>query len=312
MTDAVENPVDNPVDTGAAPVDNTPAPVDNGGQVPAAASPAPQEVSNPFASLPENWRSSLVESAGIQGDDAGKVLSQLERVSDMGTLVKNYISAQDRIRRGELSNGLPENATEQQLADWREANGVPQAADQYQVELGDGLVLGEEDQRIMPAVYDVALKHNVSNQAMSEMVNAFMAQREIEVETMHQQHGIHNQQATQVLKETWGGDFQANLNMVKGLVNQLPDSVRDAFESAVMPDGRAVFNSPEVMVFFADLARQVNPAGTVVPNANNPVQAINDEIANLESRMGTDEWYADTAAQQRYQQLVTARENMNR
>ena len=66
------------------------------------------------------------------------------------------------------------------------------------------------------------------------------------------------------------------------------------------------------MVFFADIARKLNPAGTVVPNSNNPTQAISDEIAKLEGRMGEDEWYKDQESQTRLQELYTAREAMKR
>ena len=71
-----------------------------------------------------------------------------------------------------------------------------------------------------------------------------------------------------------------------------------------------MFNSPEVLAWFNDVARKVNPAGTVVPNANNPVQAIDDEIKALESKMGMPEWYKDTQSQERYRELVNARSNL--
>jgi hypothetical protein len=112
------------------------------------------------------------------------------------------------------------------------------------------------------------------------------------------------------LKEAWGGDFTTNNNMVQGLVNQLPESIKDAFKNARLPDGKAIFNSPEIMVAMADWARKINPSATVVPNSANPMQTINDEIKALEGQMGTPEWYKDKDAQKRYQDLITAKEGM--
>ena len=60
----------------------------------------------------------------------------------------------------------------------------------------------------------------------------------------------------------------------------------------------------------ADWARKLNPAATVVPNNANPMQAIESEIAGLEDKMGTDEWFKDEAAQQRYRDLISARDNL--
>jgi hypothetical protein len=115
-----------------------------------------------------------------------------------------------------------------------------------------------------------------------------------------------------MLKETWQGDYQQNVNLVTGLLaSQFPESVHDLLISARLPNGKAMFNSPEVMVAFADMARKINPAATVVPGVNNPAQAIVDEIANLEKEMGTPEWYKDTAKQKRYQDLLEAKERMD-
>lgn len=38
-----------------------------------------------------------------------------------------------------------------------------------------------------------------------------------------------------------------------------------------------------------------------------PLDVVNAEIAALEARMGTDEWFEDKVAQERYRQLVWAR-----
>lgn len=267
---------------------------------------------NAFATPSDNWRTDLVSLAGFEGEEAEKRSGQLERVMDMGSLTKNYFEAQDRIRKGELSNGLPENPSDEQVSAWREANGVPEAADKYELSLEDGLVLGEEDSRIMEGVFKVAHEANIPTSAMNELTNAMLAGREAESEAMQAQDGMDTQTTTRQLKEAWGQDYQTNLNMVQGLTSQLPDTIRAEFEGARMADGKAMFNSPEVMTFFADMARKLNPAGTVVPGSNNPTQAITDEIAKLEARMGDDDWHKDRTAQNRIQELYTARDAMKR
>jgi hypothetical protein len=236
----------------------------------------------------------------------------LDRVLDMGSLVKNYFSAQDRIRAGEIGNGLPANATPEQMTEWRKANDVPDVADKYNLALDQGLVLGDEDNRIMSKVYPMAHQHNVSNKAMSAIVNSFLAARAVEEEQISLNDNVDSQTTTAALKMAWKNDHPVNIQMISNLTALLPEAVRDPFMSARLPDGKAVFNSPEVLIWMADIARQLNPAGTVVPNANNPVQAIADEIASLETRMGADSaaWHKDTAAQQRYMSLINARERM--
>lgn len=267
-----------------------------------------------YKSAPEDWRKQVILSTGLQEgtDDFNKRMKQLERVTDISMLGKNYFEAQDKIRSGQLSSGLPENATDEQIAEWREANGVPETAEAYELSLDEGLVLGEADQEIMKDVYKAAHAHNIPTEAMSEMVNSFLRAREVEADALVQQDGVDAQMSIKSLKDAWGADYTPNINVVNGLLNNLPETVRDAFKSARLPDGKAVFNSPEVMIAFADWARKVNPTAALLPNSNNPMQTMNDEIKALEDRMGTPEWYKDTAAQKRYQDLLNAREQLQK
>lgn len=276
------------------------------------ASPGGDTGTSFLTTLPETWRTDLVNAAGFQGEDATRTTNYLERVSDLPTLVKNYASAQDRIRKGELSNGLPANPTEQQLADWRTAQGVPTSHEDYKTGLGEGFVLGEEDKRILDTVYPVAHKHNIPTAAVTEMVNTFMEARQHEMDLMLDNDNLDKTATDRALRDTWGGDYVANINAVRGLIELLPESTRDNFLSARMADRRAVFNDPAFVVAVADWARQINPSATVVPNSNNPVQAIKDEIKELEAKMGTNEWYKDLDAQKRYQDLLDAQSRMNK
>jgi len=244
------------------------------------------------------------------GDDFDKHLKQLDRVTDIGSLTKNYFEAQSKIRSGEISSGLPENPTDEQVSAYRLANGVPETAEDYQLSLEEGLVLGDADEAIMGGIYDVAHANNVSSETMSMMTNAMLAGRVAQQEARTSQDGVDKLQTDSQLKEAWGGDYGTNVNMVSGLINQLPDSIKQQFEDARMPDGKAIFNSPEVMVAMADWARKINPAATVVPNSANPVQTINDEIKSLENRMGDPDWYKDTVANDRLMSLYDARDSM--
>jgi len=269
---------------------------------------------NYFNSTPEDWRSQALSNMGLEEgtEDYDKRMKQMERYTDFSAFTKSGFEAQDRIRKGEISNGLPENATDEQMQQYREANGIPESADGYELALDEGLVLGEDDNRIMGDVFKAAHAANVPTETINALTNAMLKGRQAEAEAQVAQDGVDTQTTNRQLKETWGADFQTNVNMVKGLVNQLPESVRDLFGSARLPDGKAVFNSPEMMVAMADWARTINPSATVVPNSSNPVASMNDEIKALEARMGDGDWHSDKDAQKRYMDLITARDSMEK
>jgi hypothetical protein len=57
---------------------------------------------------------------------------------------------------------------------------------------------------------------------------------------------------------------------------------------------------------------KADPLGVVVPNSNNPVQATEDSIRELESKMGTDEWYKHPEWQEQLQNLYKAQDASRR
>ena len=301
IPDPVASPVNAPAGDapGATPVTPTPTAV-------APAAPAPDPEPGP------DWRADALSDMGIEegSDDYEKRSNQLARYTDKTAALKAGFEAQDKIRKGEVASGLPDDPTDEQMTDWRANNDVPETAGDYSLTLDDGLVLGDADNRIMEGVYEAAHGANLSTETVNQLTNAMLKGREAEEQAKIAQDGLDEQTTTRQLKETMGQDYQANLNLVLGLAQQLPESVRDDFLNARLGDGRAMFNAPEIMVYFADMARKLNPSATVVPNSNNPVQSINDEIKALEGRMGTDEWHKDKESQDRYMALVDARNNM--
>lgn len=295
-------------------------PADDGGTPPPADPPAPNDDHAPndppapfYDALPDDWRTQVVGSMGIEDEaEREKAENMLNRVTDFKSFAKNYVEAQQKIRSGlkDDSGQLPEGATEEQVKEWREANGVPESPEAYELALDDGLVLGDDDKRIMGEVFKDAHSMNLSTDQMSKLTNSMMRARQTEEQAMVQQDGIDTQTTERQLRDAWGQDYETNINAIKGFASKLPESIRDDFLSARLANGQALFANAEASMFFADMARQLDPAGTVVPNSNNPVQSINDEITKLESQMGTDAWYKDNASQKRYQDLVTARDRM--
>ena len=268
-----------------------------------ATDPAP--ATDPWTkTIPDDWREQLAA-----GDE--KKLNMLKRITDFDKFTESYFNAQDKIRAGEVSNGLPDNPTEEQIAAYREANGIPKSAEEYSLTLEDGLVLGDLDEKVMGAVYEAAHKNNISNEAISDLTNAMLKGREYEAQALIKQDGLDVQQSKTMLRQTWGQDYETNIGLVQGILKGLPDSVRDQFANARLSDGTAVFNSPEMMNFFAEAARAINPAATVVPAGNgNPMQAITGRIEQLEGMMGEPNWHKNASAQKELLDLYTARDKM--
>lgn len=276
---------------------------DGGGEEKAAAAPA---------DWPEDWRDKLA------GDDA-KLLKQLGRMGSPADLFKSYRAMQAKMSSGEMKAALPENPTDAELAEWREANGVPAKAEDYLTSLPEGVVLGDEDKALAG---EFAAQMHEANAPASFVQQAIAWQRqaaEKQAEAQAEADRAHKDAAVDELRAEWGAEFRANLNSAKNMVEAMaPDMGEDgSFFDLVMGgrtnDGKIMGNDPRVMKFFAAMARELNPAGTVVPgDSGSQAKSIDAEIEEIKGVMRTDRarYNKDEKMQARYRDLLSAKEKL--
>lgn len=280
----------------SAPVANTPAP----------ASPAPSpntagDPANPQTPAPvvePSWR----EKWAGDNKDRAKVLGRYNSEKD-------YIDATFELRKT-LDSGeykkvavLPENATPEQLTEYRKSVGVPESADKYQLNLPKGLVIGDTDKPIIDNFLAKAHKHNLPGDAANATIAAYY-EMEAEMKAAEVQKDREFQsQSEEALRGDWGHEYLANKNMANDFaVNEFGKEVGEALMSA----------GPDVIKAVASIARRINPAMTLVPNSNDPLKSIDTELETLSKQVGTPEWMRDTAKQQRYIQLLEGKAQIKR
>lgn len=157
------------------------------------------------ADWPEDWRERL---AGT--DESSMAL--LKRIGSPGDLFKKVLAQEQTIRRGahKAAPALPENATEEQVAEYRKVLGVPETPDGYGVKFApeiadDGLnaMLGNylafaHEQNLPPDV----VKKNV---AWQEQV--LLQQREEQAAAAARERA----RVTQELRKQYGAEYRKNL-----------------------------------------------------------------------------------------------------
>ena len=136
-------------DTSAAPVDGAveePTMVDD---PTIAANPDDDGTVIPNATWPEDWRDKFA------GDDE-KLLGRLKRFAGPENVVKSWLNAEKKISSGQMRFDLPENPTDEDLASYREANGIPGDWTEYSTDLPEGVVFGDEDKAVIDAFLESA------------------------------------------------------------------------------------------------------------------------------------------------------------
>jgi hypothetical protein len=257
------------------------------------------------AAWPENWRE---EWAG--GDD--KALKRLARFTDPKAVAKSYFELEKKLSSRPAIPTLPENATEEQVAEYRKAIGVPEDG-KYDNELGGGFVWSDYDKPILESFAEFAFKHNIPASEHKKSL-AFIAEyQESERARRSALDAEVRQAAEESLREEWGPDYRRNVNATASLFAGLDEETKEEFFTTPMKRGGVIGDNPKLVAFFSKIARELNPAATLVPSSGgDPSKGVEETIAAYEKRMGEDRdgWFKDAKAQEHYAQLLTAREKM--
>ena len=259
---------------------------------------------NAQAAKDRNWREDFA------GED-DKFKSQLERYQSPADLGKAFREQRATISSGAFKQAPDADATPEDIAAYREANGIPAEAGGYLENLPEGLVMGDNDKAIFEdfagAMHEMNVEPGVMHKAI-EWYNGF-AEREQDVlaELDHQ----HHQETEDALRQEWGTDYRANINLVGSLIETtFGEEIAQSILNARDTEGRAIMNIPGVLEGLATLSRTVNPIAQLAPQTGRTaVESLDEEIASIEKLMRTDRkaYNEDQKIQDRYIELLDIR-----
>lgn len=256
---------------------------------------------------PDDWREQM-----SKGDE--KKLERLKRFTSPEALAESYIEIEKKLRAGQIQKPLTKESTPEELAEYRKAYGIPESADKYDLELGDGYVIGED---IKPQVNNFLEKmHGVNAQpdvVKQALKSYFEMQAAEEAAYLDEQAQLKEKTVTE-LRQEWGSSYDRNINVLKGFVqNQFGDAA-DSILQARDLNNVPLMNNPAIIRKFAQLAFDNDPIGAVLPSNNQgTIDTINSEISAIETRIRTDRrgYFKDDAMQARYSQLLEAKNKHN-
>jgi hypothetical protein len=251
-----------------------------------------------------NWRDAYA------GDD-DKFKSQLERFSTPGDMGKAFREAQGKISSGNLRVVPDENATPEDLAAFRLANGIPAESEGYFKDLPEGLVLGDDDKEIFGKFAGAMHEMNVEPAVMHKVIEWYNGFAEEQQDAMADLDNTHHQETEDTLRAEWGTDYRANINLVGALIETtFGEENAQAILNARDADGRAIMNIPGVLEGLASISRKLNPIHQLAPKTGiTAQQTLDDEIKGIEDLMRSDrdKYNKDDKMQERYRELLQIR-----
>jgi hypothetical protein len=268
--------------------------------------------------FPGFWREDM---AG--GDKAFR--KTLDRFETPAALAKAYKELTARLSSGDLkaTKPPPGNATPEQIAAWRAEQGLPRDAAAYVegLRFSDGTVPGEAEKAMLASFADEAMKGRWTADQYSQAVGWYFAMQDRLAAGRDHADAAFRQESSADLMRDWGHDYPANRNAVAQFFDRnFPADFREALLTARLPDGRILANHPVFNKAILDVAKSLNPAGKVLPNASGGgLSGVESRITEIEGKYmraphGSDLWKSywtgDSGArmQQEYRGLLAARE----
>lgn len=253
----------------------------------------------------EKWRE---EYAGTDE----KVLKRLQRYTTPKAALDAMIEAQNKIADGSYKK-LPENATAEQITEYRKTNGIPEKPEAYLDKLPDGLVIGEEDKpfidKFVKAFHDKNADPSVVHAAIKTYYDIVDEQEGLRAEA----NAAAKIATEDAMREEWGQDYRPNTNLINAFIGSMPKDLQDELFQSAKPDGTQIMNNPAMLKWLAQQARELNYTGAVLPNGEASAKGVTgrlDEIRKV-MRENRPAYNKDEKMQAEYRRLIDDQQRLD-
>ena len=275
------------------------------GGTPPASTPPAGDAKGGEGYWPADWRDTV-----SKGD--AKILARMGRYASPAAAMEALVAAQNRISAGELKPVLGKNATPEQVKEYREALGIPETPDKY--DLGKDIKIEGMDPTLLGEVLKEA---HESNQTPDQVKATLKAWSKISQSVKEQQYesDVNIQKTSEdALRAEWGTEYRRNINIIHGMLDGAASpGLKDAIMGGRLADGTPIGSSPDALKFLVGLALIQNPTGVVVPGSEaNPMKGVEEELAKIDQTMKTNRaaYNKDEKMQARYRELLVAKEKL--
>jgi hypothetical protein len=243
------------------------------------------------------WRQSLA------GEDTD-ALKTLERFNSPRDVFKSYSELRTKVSKGELkaATPFPEKGTDEQKAQWRADQGIPDKPDAYQLKPPPGVVIGEEDKPFIEGFLKHAHERNMTPDAVNNAVAWWGEERIRRQESAAAEVARIKQETSDALHAEWGTEYRPTINKVQALLDGMvaDEALKTAIHSSVE-------TNPGFAKFLANVATQLNPTSTLVfGDGGGNVNTISEWLERADKTMRTNRKDYDKKYSNDYQNYAAA------
>lgn len=262
------------------------------------------------ADWPADWREKMA------GGDAKK-LEFLKRYASPNAVTDGALAMRSKVATGELKPTLPENATPEQVAEFRKANDVPDKPDGYMEKLPEGMVIGETDKALWAEFAKGMHEANMPKGVMTQVLAGYHQIAEKIASDRAEADKAFRTESDDALHAEWGGEYRGNLGTIMNYMNStFGEDTANNLLGARLADGKPLANSPAILKALLQAATDAGHTNVVVHGATGDVgkdiQSRKAEIQKLMGDQSSEYWVGpkSPALKAEYLQLVAAEEKI--
>jgi hypothetical protein len=230
----------------------------------------------------DNWR----EEMAAGDDDVAKAISRYGSPKGVARALRE---AQATISSGLKRPVKPDGKDEKALAEWRNAEGIPDDPTGYKLPETVTKRMVDEDKPILSSFTEFAHKKGarpdvveIASEWYVDMVEAAQAKQ---TET----DKLAAEDAEDALRKDWAnGEYKANMTMASRFLEAVPGLGKD-WSGLRAPDGRLLGSIPEFVAWASDRGR--DQFGDVAFTTSDSERKHTARIEEIKKIIGTDEYY---------------------
>lgn len=255
--------------------------------------------------------------AGVSAKDE-KLAKHLNKFSSVDDLAKSYAEAQKRISEGFKAPVLPEDATEEQLKEYRAKVGIPDDVKGYK--LPETVQVKDADKPLWDLFLTNAHSMNLTQAELEKVAPAYYAMEKALAEQQETQSKELQRANEQALREMWGTDVGTNMNVNEQYIESRGGSeLRELLANSTDANGAPLLTNPVFAKLLQEDARLAGFANGVMSQGSMTVESVQEQIDSiLTKRTGANReaYYKDKATvakdDERLMQLYEAQARLTR
>jgi uncharacterized protein YpuA (DUF1002 family) len=264
---------------------------------------APEAPEKPEAGIPDERQPSTPLKDWRENITNPKLRNSAGKFTSLDALVESYNKM-----GGELKSRIRvpgEDASEEDVAKFRKALGVPNSAEEYALTPPEGKEYDEADLAIISEFAEVALEHNVPAAAFSAFMQKLAERASGLRENVAEQIEDAREEAEEALHKEWGNDFDKNVQMATRAAKAHGGTEFVKFLNSTKVEGYGLLGDhPDMVKFLAQIGSKSDEHDMVLHSSASERQSAQDEIREIQEKYQVgSQAYNSPKVQKRLQQL---------